>query len=91
LSIGYLNVILKEYAHGGEMFATAFASKLLFNSPLTTQTFLSILVTAASVILYGSAKEPEIAPLAVRHSTSPSLEMEEEITSEVKKRQTKKG
>jgi hypothetical protein len=56
---GYLNIILKEYAHGGEMFATAFASRMLFDVPLTPQTFISIFVTAVSVVMYGTAKEPE--------------------------------
>jgi len=59
LFLRYLNIILKEYAHGGEMFATAFASRMLFDVPLTPQTFISIFVTAVSVVIYGTAKEPE--------------------------------
>jgi UDP-sugar transporter A1/2/3 len=59
LFLRYLNIILKEYAHGGEMFATAFASRLLFHVPLSAVTFVSIFITAASVIMYGTAKEPE--------------------------------
>jgi hypothetical protein len=59
VAAGYLNIILKEYAHGGEMFATAFASRMFFDVPLTPQTFVSIFVTAVSVVMYGTAKEPE--------------------------------
>lgn len=55
---GYLNIILKEYAHGAEMFATAFASAILFGTPFGAFMVLSLVITAASVVMYGTAKEP---------------------------------
>jgi len=59
LFLRYLNIILKEYAHGGEMFATAFVSSMLLGTTLAAQTYLSICITSVSVVMYGTAKEPE--------------------------------
>jgi drug/metabolite transporter (DMT)-like permease len=52
LFLRHLNVILKEYAHGGEMFATAFVSNLVFATPLNAKILLSIFLTSVSVVLY---------------------------------------
>jgi drug/metabolite transporter (DMT)-like permease len=67
LFLRYLNVILKEYAHSGELFATAILSWLLFGVDLNWRVLVSIILTSISVVTYNTAAEMEKA-----HTTNAS-------------------
>lgn len=62
LFLRHLNIIMKEYAHSGEMFMTAFLSYWLFGQELTPQLVASMLLVTVSVWQYNykpPAPEPQ--------------------------------
>lgn len=48
----YLNVILKEFAHSGEMFATALGYYFLFNQAISINVLFSLVLCVFAVLLY---------------------------------------
>jgi len=55
LFLRYLDIILKEYAHSGEMLLTAFLTFFLFGDSISASVWLSILFVMASISLYNRA------------------------------------
>mmetsp|Transcript_43647 Transcript_43647/g.110107 ORF Transcript_43647/g.110107 Transcript_43647/m.110107 type:complete len:345 (+) Transcript_43647:73-1107(+) len=72
----HLNIILKEYAHSGELALTAVLSVYLFDTPLTWQVLLSILLTSISVYLYNNA--PTMESTAVKANGGDAAHDDEE-------------
>eukprot|EP01103_Thecamoeba_quadrilineata_P011908 TRINITY_DN2955_c0_g1_i2.p1 TRINITY_DN2955_c0_g1~~TRINITY_DN2955_c0_g1_i2.p1 ORF type:complete len:149 (+),score=23.46 TRINITY_DN2955_c0_g1_i2:609-1055(+) len=55
LFLRHLNIILKEYAHSGEMLLTAFLSYYLFDTPISLSVLGSIVLVSISIYLYNHA------------------------------------
>eukprot|EP01103_Thecamoeba_quadrilineata_P018091 TRINITY_DN670_c0_g1_i2.p1 TRINITY_DN670_c0_g1~~TRINITY_DN670_c0_g1_i2.p1 ORF type:complete len:149 (-),score=10.09 TRINITY_DN670_c0_g1_i2:13-459(-) len=68
LFLRHLNIILKEYAHSGEMLLTAFLSYYLFETPISFSVLVSIVLVSVSIYLYNAAspKESEVLPQTIR-------------------------
>jgi drug/metabolite transporter (DMT)-like permease len=52
LFLKYLNLILKEYAHSGEVFLTAILSALLFGVAIDAKMVVSMILVTVSVFIY---------------------------------------
>jgi len=57
LFLRHLSVLLKEYAHSGEMFVTALLSSRLFDEPLHPRLIVSMLLVSASLTLYNRGRD----------------------------------
>ena len=57
LFLRHLSVLLKEYAHSGEMFVTALLSSWLFDEPLHPRLIVSMLLVSASLALYNRRRD----------------------------------
>jgi len=58
LFLKYLNVILKEYAHSGEVFLTAILSAMFFGVEIGPKMILSMLLVTVSVLIYNHKPAP---------------------------------
>lgn len=59
LFLKHLNIIMKEYAHSGEMFLTAVLTAMLFHEDVSSRVWVSVVLVSVSIVLYN------------RHSDSP--------------------
>ena len=57
LFLRHLNILLKEYAHSGEMFITAFLSSALFGEQLDARIIVSMLLVSISLALYNRKRD----------------------------------
>ena len=58
LFLRHLNILLKEYAHSGEMFLTAVLSALLFGQAIDLKLLLSMIIVCVSVVVYNRNPPP---------------------------------
>lgn len=71
----YLNVLLKEFAHSGEMFATALGYFFLFNQTISVNVLISLLLCVFAVLIYsGTLKLPTFFSTAEKPPPVKSLE-----------------
>lgn len=75
LFLRHLNILLKEYAHSGEMFATALMSWMLFSVEIHMRMAVSMILVTISVWLFnrGGYKQPTIKPCTDPTSTTTQL------------------
>ena len=52
LFLRHLNILLKEYAHSGEMFLTAILSAMFFAQPIDLKLIASMMLVCISVLIY---------------------------------------
>jgi len=57
LFLQYLNILLKEYAHSGEMFLTAILQWMIFGKAITAKIAASVILVVISVYLWNKKKE----------------------------------
>jgi len=75
----YLNVLLKEFAHSAEMLLTAFLTALFFDTPLTINVLVSIVLVAVAIYLYNLPNSQLNKPiLPVREVENPKSEDEKQ-------------
>mmetsp|Transcript_7808 Transcript_7808/g.11827 ORF Transcript_7808/g.11827 Transcript_7808/m.11827 type:complete len:624 (-) Transcript_7808:34-1905(-) len=72
LFLRYLNLILKEYAHSGELFLTAFLSWMFFGTELNWRVLASIFLVSVSVIIYNTAPDHQNSTDSSSSSSSSS-------------------
>lgn len=73
LLLRYLDVILKEYAHSAEIFATGFISWAFFGLPIHWNMLVSLFVVTISVFIYNTAQDPQqLQQQPIEASTLPS-------------------
>eukprot|EP01104_Vermistella_antarctica_P012519 TRINITY_DN3646_c0_g1_i1.p1 TRINITY_DN3646_c0_g1~~TRINITY_DN3646_c0_g1_i1.p1 ORF type:complete len:352 (+),score=83.06 TRINITY_DN3646_c0_g1_i1:66-1058(+) len=58
LFLKYLSILLKEYAHSGEMFVTAIVSYFLFDTELSIKLLVSMLLVCFSVMQFNRKEDP---------------------------------
>jgi len=60
LFLRHLNIILKEYAHSGEMIVTALISYVLFNVTITGNVLLSMFIVGFSIYFYNRGTTEDV-------------------------------
>eukprot|EP01094_Clydonella_sp_ATCC50884_P029911 TRINITY_DN9554_c0_g1_i1.p1 TRINITY_DN9554_c0_g1~~TRINITY_DN9554_c0_g1_i1.p1 ORF type:complete len:280 (+),score=92.79 TRINITY_DN9554_c0_g1_i1:355-1194(+) len=58
LFLRHLNILLKEYAHSGEMFLTAVLSAMFFGQEIDVRLVVSMLLVCLSVVIYNRSPPP---------------------------------
>jgi len=75
LFLKYLNILLKEYAHSGEMFLTAILTALLFDQDVSSRVWISVFLVSISIYLYNRPEQhPPPPPTASASHESNSKE-----------------